>query len=523
MEFLRNLWLGKYSLAKVFWVYNILVGGILGGIVSLFERILLRSDASNSLLVMLVVIGGGFINYGFVVLIGIWNSASQYKGDLIWAILAKAHVVLGLIFLVFSIVASAAIYPAVALFIVVLIIASIFILNSKGDAKDFTEHKEAIKTYEESKVQELPKSVPLNSNMKGLDLNPNDLVGTEDWNLAIKYDSALKQAFTDIYKISPALALRFKDSLCKTKVFDNYSEIKDRFLKEALGLNTQQKVYFKNEFLNEIAQVLLSQNSLAAAEFIKLVSMYNLEASTDSADGIAKIFDWLKKVENSYKISVRDKLVLAKDILPESNGFQIKHKLYEKFEDLGHVCYLLYNGNCAIVRSSEYRIYDSKKSAGFALAYYTNNDQWTVKNLVDRLDINGDPKDSIPSSNNVSKEKELPEKSGPTFKQILIDVLINSEFAIVATGNLINWGLFIFFASMIIITILYEYGIFPAFLVLILICGLTGGYYFFRQTKMEKMTQIIPCPKCTSKFRVPSGKHIEVSCKNCSYKWKLHT
>lgn len=523
MEFLRNLWLGKYSLAKVFWVYNILVGSILGVIVSLFERILLRSDTSNSQPVMLTIIGSGLISYGFVVLIGVWNSASQYKGDIIWAILSKTHVVLGLTSLVFAIVVSATISPAVALFIVVLIIAIIFILNSKEDAKDLNERKEVKKSYEEPADKELPKSEPHNFSTKGADLNLNDLKGSEDWDLAIKYDPILRQAFTDIYKISPTVAIRFKDTLSKTKAFDNYSEIKDKFLKEVLGLNSQQKVYFKNQLLNQIAQVLLSQNSLAAAEFIKLVGIYNLEANADAADGIAKIFEWLKKVEDSYKISVRDKLVLAKDILPESNGFQIKHQLYEKFEELGHICYLLYNGNCAIARSSEYRIYDSKKSAVFALTHFKDYDQWILKDLVDKLDINGDLKDNNISSSKVNEEKKSPKKSGRTFKQIFIDVLINSEFAIVATGNLLNLGLFIFFVSIFIITILYEFGIFPAFIALIVILGLIGGYYFFRQIKMEKMTQIIPCPKCASKFRVPSGKHIEVSCKNCSYKWTLYS
>ena len=302
-----------------------------------------------------------------------------------------------------------------------------YFIKPKANENPQIKELDSIKIEPKDIVKKLPKSESHNFITKGADLNVNDLKGSEDWNLAIKYDSALKQAFTDIYKISPAVALRFKDSLCKTKVFDNYSEIKDRFLKQALGLNAQQKVYFKNEFLNEIAQVLLSQNSLAAAEFIKLVSMYNLEASTDSADGIAKIFDWLKKVENSYKISVRDKLVLAKHVLPESNGFQIKHKLYEKFEDRGHVCYLLYNGNCAIARSSEYRIYDSKKSAGFALAHFTDYDQWTVKNLVDKLDIGGDLKDQNIQSGNAKEEKKSLKKISQTVKKISMNTSENKE------------------------------------------------------------------------------------------------
>jgi hypothetical protein len=342
---------------------------------------------------------------------------------------------------------------------------------------------DSIKIESKDIIQQLPKSESHNFIAKDADLKVSDLKGSDDWDLAIKYDPALKQAFTDIYKISPSSARGFKDSLSKTKAFHNYSDTKDKFLKEALGLNSQQKVYFKNEFLNEIAEALMRQNSLAAAEFIKLVSMYNLEAIDNSSDGMATVFKWLKKIEDAYKITVRDKLVSTKYIIPGSNGFQIKHQLYEEYEDLGHMCYQLHNGNCAIVRSSEYRIYDSKKSAGFALTYYTKNNQWTVKNLVDKLDINGDLIDSNIPNNNISEEEKYPKKSSRTLKQIFIDTLVNSEFAIEATGNLLNLGLFIFFVSIFIITILYEFGIFPAFIALIIILGLIGGYYFFKGQK----------------------------------------
>ena len=105
-------------------------------------------------------------------------------------------------------------------------------------------------------------------------------------------------------------------------------------------------------------------------------------------------------------------------------------------------------------------------------------------NLVERLYISGAPKDNATSSTgNASEEKKSTKKSGRIFKQMLVDVLIKSEFAITVTANLINWGLFIFFALMIIITIFYEFGIFPAFIGFIIICGLTGGYYIFKGQK----------------------------------------
>lgn len=302
-----------------------------------------------------------------------------------------------------------------------------YFIKPKANEDPQIKELDSIKIEPKNIVKKLPKSESHNLSTKGADLNANDLKGSEEWDLAIKYDPILRQAFTDIYKISPTVAIRFKDTLSKTKAFDNYSEIKDKFLKEVLGLNAHQKVYFQNEFLNEIAEALLHQNSLAAAEFIKLVSIYNLESSTDSADGIAKIFEWLKKVEDSYKVSVRDKLVLAKDILPESNGFQIKHQLYEKFEELGHICYLLYNGNCVIVRSSEYRIYDSKKSAIFALTDFTDYAQWTVKNLVDKLDINADLKYNNTLSSKVNEEKKSPKKISQTVKKISMNRSENKE------------------------------------------------------------------------------------------------
>ena len=47
MKFLRDIWRGEYSLAKVFWVYNILVGVISGFILSLLEKTSLNFGESN--------------------------------------------------------------------------------------------------------------------------------------------------------------------------------------------------------------------------------------------------------------------------------------------------------------------------------------------------------------------------------------------------------------------------------------------------------------------------------------------
>jgi hypothetical protein len=481
MEFLRDLWLGKYSLAKVFWVYNILVGLIAGIFLVPILKIIYNSAQSDSFQIVLAIVFLRSISiYGLVVAVGVWRSSNAYKGHLIWSLLAKVHAVLSLILIISSIIVSVESIPDIV-FCASLLLATMFIINTEEDKNVLSEKNEFVKSYDKPADQDMPKSEPHNFSVKAADLNLNDLKGSEDWDLAIKYDPAIKQAFTDIYKISPSSAKSFKDAVSKNKAFNNYGEIKEKFLKEALGLNSNRDYYFNNELLNEISELLLSQNSLAAAEFIKLVSIYNLEANANTAEGMAKVFEWLKRVEDGFKIRVRDKLILAKDRLPDSNGFQIKNNLYEKFEDLGHVCYLLSNGNCAIVRPSEYRVYNSKKSARSALTHYTDYSEWTFMNLVESLHISGVPKDNATSyARNASKEKNSTKKNGRTLKQIFVDVLIKSEFAITTTASLINWGLFIFFASMIIITIFYEFGIFPAFIGFVIICGLTGGYYIFK-------------------------------------------
>jgi len=39
----------------------------------------------------------------------------------------------------------------------------------------------------------------------------------------------------------------------------------------------------------------------------------------------------------------------------------------------------------------------------------------------------------------------------------------------------------------------------------------------------SQSSKVVPCPSCKSNFKVPLNKHIEVTCKNCTYKWKMHT
>jgi hypothetical protein len=108
MEFLQHIWLGKYGLAKVFWVYNVLVGFLVGVIVTPTYHFLLNSSESNFFIFLFEIVFFGFIFiYGFIVAIGVWNSATHYKGHKIWALMAKVHVVSSLIFLVLLLIGIA--------------------------------------------------------------------------------------------------------------------------------------------------------------------------------------------------------------------------------------------------------------------------------------------------------------------------------------------------------------------------------------------------------------------------------
>lgn len=35
--------------------------------------------------------------------------------------------------------------------------------------------------------------------------------------------------------------------------------------------------------------------------------------------------------------------------------------------------------------------------------------------------------------------------------------------------------------------------------------------------------RVINCPSCKAQYKVPTQKHIEVTCKKCSFKWKIYT
>ena len=82
MNAISDLWIGRFGLAKTYWVWGVL-SGIPWGI-----ALTLVTPGSN--LAILVVLA--FFAYYVIVHVGIWRSASEYEGAKAWAILAKIAV-----------------------------------------------------------------------------------------------------------------------------------------------------------------------------------------------------------------------------------------------------------------------------------------------------------------------------------------------------------------------------------------------------------------------------------------------
>jgi hypothetical protein len=87
MNLIAEIWDGKLPLVKVYWLYGVAVGA--------FFTIL--SLLIKDYPIVLIVIAIALIPYQILVFVGIWRSADAYRDKKIWAVLAKVHVVLGVI------------------------------------------------------------------------------------------------------------------------------------------------------------------------------------------------------------------------------------------------------------------------------------------------------------------------------------------------------------------------------------------------------------------------------------------
>lgn len=84
--FLNKLKSGDYGLAKTYWLFGVLTNSIAG----LFVKVLVPVAPNLGALLILVCVA-----YNVIAMIGVWRAADSYKGEPLWAILAKIAVLGG--------------------------------------------------------------------------------------------------------------------------------------------------------------------------------------------------------------------------------------------------------------------------------------------------------------------------------------------------------------------------------------------------------------------------------------------
>ena len=89
MDFLKQLYWGKISLARTFWLY-----GVVGAIV-------LSIGVNIALAIHIIWLAYFILGFRFIYMVfiygAIWNSARNYKGSIWWSVLAKLWIVISAI------------------------------------------------------------------------------------------------------------------------------------------------------------------------------------------------------------------------------------------------------------------------------------------------------------------------------------------------------------------------------------------------------------------------------------------
>lgn len=86
MELVADVWHGRLPLWKVFWLYG-LGGAVLFGFVDQALGSGMKQGAVSHLMALSVV--AVMVTYFVIVFVGVWRSATNYAGKLVWAVLAK--------------------------------------------------------------------------------------------------------------------------------------------------------------------------------------------------------------------------------------------------------------------------------------------------------------------------------------------------------------------------------------------------------------------------------------------------
>lgn len=98
--FIRKLWRGEYSPTRTYWLFNVLLGAVLGAPISVIGSLppeTLAKAYFPSLIYFVL-----YFAYIFIASIGLWHSASKNEKLGIWKFLAKAYSVISIAIIVIS-------------------------------------------------------------------------------------------------------------------------------------------------------------------------------------------------------------------------------------------------------------------------------------------------------------------------------------------------------------------------------------------------------------------------------------
>jgi hypothetical protein len=82
-----DLWYGRVSLARIFWEYAIVFGSLANLVSTLAALAAFAKGAPAALGLLLHFLPAP---YNLLMVVGVWRSAAKYRGTQIWAILARA-------------------------------------------------------------------------------------------------------------------------------------------------------------------------------------------------------------------------------------------------------------------------------------------------------------------------------------------------------------------------------------------------------------------------------------------------
>lgn len=84
------------------------------------------------------------------------------------------------------------------------------------------------------------------------------------------------------------------------------------------------------------------------------------------------------------------------------------------------------------------------------------------------------------------------------------------------------FGFLFFLAILFVGSLWFFFGLFKAFIFLLMGSGLVGAYFLLEASKPGR-AGIVLCKQCQQKLRVPSGRTLEITCPKCKNSWVAAT